>query len=267
MATVYKAVAEGRRRLPAHGRDQAHQARVPRAQELHRHVHRGGARRQRARAPEHRPGPRLRQRGRLVLPGHGVGRGHRPRRASSRSTATRGTQVPWPLAVAIGIGTLRGLGAAHDRRRARRHAGAGHPPRRLAAQRAARHQRRGQALRLRPRAGARSRREPDRARHRQGQAAVPRARGHVRQAEHARSRDLFGVGSVLWETLTGERLFDGKNDVEIFKKIRACKVPPIADAPPRHPAGARRGARGRARGRSGEPLRDRDRVRVTRSSR
>ena len=44
--------------------------------------------------------------------------------------------------------------------------------------------------------------------------------------------DLFGVGNVLWETLTGERLFDGKNDVEIFKKIRACEVPPIAERRP-----------------------------------
>ena len=105
-------------------------------------------------------------------------------------TATRGTHVAWPLAVAIGIGTLRGLGAAHDRRRARRHARAGDPSRRLAAQRPARRQRRRQAVRLRPRARARSRREPDRAGHRQGQAQLPRARGHVRQAEHR------AVGSV-----------------------------------------------------------------------
>jgi serine/threonine protein kinase len=41
--------------------------------------------------------------------------------------------------------------------------------------------------------------------------------------------DLFGVGNLLWESLTGERLFDGKTDVEIFKKIRNCVVPPIAD--------------------------------------
>jgi serine/threonine-protein kinase len=39
--------------------------------------------------------------------------------------------------------------------------------------------------------------------------------------------DLFGVGSVLWETLAAERLFDGKTDVEIFRKIRACQVPPL----------------------------------------
>jgi serine/threonine-protein kinase len=43
---------------------------------------------------------------------------------------------------------------------------------------------------------------------------------------------VFGVGSVLWETLTGERLFDGKSDVEIFKKIRACQVPPIRQRRP-----------------------------------
>ena len=95
---------------------------------------------------------------------------------------------------------------------------------------------------------------------------LPRARGHVRQAEHARSRICSASASILWETLTGERLFDGKTDVEIFKKIRACKVPPIARAPPRHPAGARRGARRRARCRSGEPLRDRRPSSLTRSS-
>jgi serine/threonine protein kinase len=48
--------------------------------------------------------------------------------------------------------------------------------------------------------------------------------------------DLFGVGSIIWETLVGERLFDGKTDVEIFKKIRACQIPSIAtlraDVPP-----------------------------------
>jgi serine/threonine-protein kinase len=44
--------------------------------------------------------------------------------------------------------------------------------------------------------------------------------------------DLFGVGNVIWESLAGERLFDGKNDVEIFKKIRACKIPPIAELRP-----------------------------------
>ena len=165
MATVYKAVQKGAAGLPAHRRDQAHQARVPRAQELHRHVHRGGARRQRARAPEHRPGPRLRQRrtasttwswsgsrastsARFIktLPrrGHARRRGRWPSRSASARCAASAPPT--------------------SRRRARRHAGAGDPSRRVAAQRAARHQRRRQAVRLRPRARARSRRAHDRAR-------------------------------------------------------------------------------------------------------
>ncbi len=37
---------------------------------------------------------------------------------------------------------------------------------------------------------------------------------------------------MIWESLAGERLFDGKTDVEIFKKIRACKITPIAELRP-----------------------------------
>jgi serine/threonine-protein kinase len=48
--------------------------------------------------------------------------------------------------------------------------------------------------------------------------------------------DLFGVGSVMWETLTGERMFDGKTDVEIFKKIRACQIPKVGDLRPDIPS-------------------------------
>jgi len=48
--------------------------------------------------------------------------------------------------------------------------------------------------------------------------------------------DLFGVGTILWETLAGERVFDGKTDIEIFKKIRQCQIPSIltkrSDVPP-----------------------------------
>ncbi|AKF08044.1 serine/threonine protein kinase [Sandaracinus amylolyticus] len=48
--------------------------------------------------------------------------------------------------------------------------------------------------------------------------------------------DLFGVGIVLWETLAGERLFDGASDVEILQKVARASVPPIMairpDVPP-----------------------------------
>ena len=77
-----------------------------------------------------------------------------------------GMHVQWPLAVAIGIGTLRGLGAAHDRRGAN-----GEPapvihrdvtPHNVLARR----ERRREADRLRPCPRTRSRCEHDRARYR-----------------------------------------------------------------------------------------------------
>jgi len=40
--------------------------------------------------------------------------------------------------------------------------------------------------------------------------------------------DIFTLGAVLFEALSGVRLFDGRSDLEIFKKIRNCEVPPLA---------------------------------------
>jgi serine/threonine-protein kinase len=37
--------------------------------------------------------------------------------------------------------------------------------------------------------------------------------------------DLFSVGIVLWEALTGERLFNAGTDVEVVAQIREAKVP------------------------------------------
>jgi eukaryotic-like serine/threonine-protein kinase len=139
-----------------------------------------------------------------------------------------GLFVEWPLAVAIGIGTLRGLGAAHERRapngelapvihrdvtphnvllgvngvvkltdfglaRARDRVSSMTAPGTV----------KGKLSYLAPEVSF-------------GKANTPQS-------------DIFGVGSVLWETLSGERMFDGKSDVEIFKKIRACQIPPIVD--------------------------------------
>ena len=48
--------------------------------------------------------------------------------------------------------------------------------------------------------------------------------------------DLFGVGIVLWETLAGEKLFDGATDLEVIQKVNRASVPPIMairpDVPP-----------------------------------
>jgi serine/threonine-protein kinase len=48
--------------------------------------------------------------------------------------------------------------------------------------------------------------------------------------------DLFAMGTVLWEAMTWQRLFDGRSDLEIFKQIRACKVPPLGVMRPDLPA-------------------------------
>lgn len=40
--------------------------------------------------------------------------------------------------------------------------------------------------------------------------------------------DVFATGIVLWEMLTGRRLFDGKNDLETVKMVRAAEIPSLA---------------------------------------
>jgi len=148
----------------------------------------------------------------------------------------------------IGIGTLRGLGAAHDRSR-RRHAGAGDPSRRLAAQRAARMN---GAVKLSDFASprARSRGQPDRAGTVKGKLSylAPRSRS---VSQHRAVRSVRGRQRVVGD-LTGDRLFDGKNDIEIFKKIRACQI--RRSRPAARTSGSLAAIRGRAVGRSGEPL-------------
>ncbi len=41
--------------------------------------------------------------------------------------------------------------------------------------------------------------------------------------------DIFAMGTVLWEALSGRRLFDGKDDVEVFKKVKRANVPPLGE--------------------------------------
>jgi serine/threonine-protein kinase len=39
--------------------------------------------------------------------------------------------------------------------------------------------------------------------------------------------DQFAAGSVLWEALVGRKLFDGANDFEVFTKVRNAQVAPL----------------------------------------
>lgn len=41
--------------------------------------------------------------------------------------------------------------------------------------------------------------------------------------------DIFALGIVFWELLTGERLFRGDSDAAIIDKVVRCKVPPVTD--------------------------------------
>jgi serine/threonine-protein kinase len=143
----------------------------------------------------------------------------------------QGLQIPWALAVAIGIGTLRGLGAAHSRL-----APDGTPAPVIHRDVAPHNVLLGVngVVKLSDFGLAKAR----------DRIASLTAPGTVKGKlmylapevtfgkPNTVQSDLFGVGSVLFETLTGERMFDGKNDVEIFKKIRACKIPPISDKRP-----------------------------------
>ncbi|MET0402008.1 MAG: protein kinase [Cystobacter sp.] len=51
------------------------------------------------------------------------------------------------------------------------------------------------------------------------------------QAVDARS-DLFALGVVLWELLTGRRLFKGESDLMTLRLVRDCQVPPPSQLNP-----------------------------------
>jgi eukaryotic-like serine/threonine-protein kinase len=42
--------------------------------------------------------------------------------------------------------------------------------------------------------------------------------------------DLFAVGVILWELLTGRRLFACASEAATLEKVIACKIPPLAEA-------------------------------------
>lgn len=48
--------------------------------------------------------------------------------------------------------------------------------------------------------------------------------------------DIFAAGIVLWETITGRRLFQGNTDLETLENVRSCVVPAIHNMRPDFPA-------------------------------
>ena len=94
----------------------------------------------------------------------------------------RNEQTRWELVAAVAVGILRGARRRARTNDARRLVAAGRSPRRVSSQRAADESRHGEADRFRSRARARSIARDDRARHRQRQDVVSRARDRCRQS-------------------------------------------------------------------------------------
>jgi serine/threonine-protein kinase len=47
--------------------------------------------------------------------------------------------------------------------------------------------------------------------------------------EASRQSDVFAAGIVLWEALSGRRLFDAASEAEVLSKVLLCRVPPLDD--------------------------------------
>lgn len=59
----------------------------------------------------------------------------------------------------------------------------------------------------------------------------------IRDASRASARsDVFSLGAVLYELITGRRAFEGRSVVDVYDQIRAGTIPPIFDVSPGAPA-------------------------------
>ena len=152
------------------------------------------------------------------------------------SYVRQGEVTPWPLVVAVGIGALRGLAAAHDRHRPDGtvapviHRDVS-PHNILLAGNG--------IVKLSDFGLARAR---DRVCSLTAPGTVKGKLSYLAPEicfgkDASLQTDLFSMGAVLWEALTGEQLFGGATDLEVFKKIRDCEVGPLdvrrPDVPPR----------------------------------
>lgn len=146
-----------------------------------------------------------------------------------------GGHMPWPFVVAAGIATLRGLGAAHERRRP------DGTPAPIVHRDVSPHNilvSTNGAVKLTDFGLARAR---DRVFSLTAPGTVKGKLSYLSPevamgGQATPLSDLFAMGAVLWEALVGERLFDGRSDLEVFKQIRQCLVRPLAPVRPDVPA-------------------------------
>ncbi len=147
----------------------------------------------------------------------------------------QGISTPWPLVVAVGIGSLRGLGAAHERQREDGtvapviHRDVSPHNILLGAN---------GVVKLTDFGLARAR---DRVYSLTAPGTVKGKLSYLSPEvslgkQATPQSDLFGMGTVLWEALSGLRLFDARSDLEVFKQIRNCEIRPLGrlrpDLPP-----------------------------------
>lgn len=138
----------------------------------------------------------------------------------------RQERIPWPLATLVGIGALRGLTAAHER-----HTADGTPvpivhrdvsPQNLLLGI-------GGAVKLSDFGLARARDRthvltiPGFIKGKLGYLAPELVSGQQATPQS----DVFAMGSVLWEALTGHPLFTGKNDREVLRTIHRGQIAPV----------------------------------------
>ncbi len=142
-----------------------------------------------------------------------------------------GEHIPWPLVVAAGIGTLRGLGAAHERKRP------DGTPAPIVHRDVSPHNilvGTNGVVKLTDFGLARAR---DRVFSLTAPGTVKGKLSYLSPevamgGQATPLSDLFAMGAVLWESLTGQRLFDGRSDLEVFKQIRQCLVRPLKPVRP-----------------------------------
>jgi serine/threonine-protein kinase len=141
-----------------------------------------------------------------------------------------GGPTPWPLVAAIGVEILRGLSAAHDRVD-----GAGRPapvihrdvsPSNILLS----------VMGIVKLADFGLAKASDRAAMTgpgvlKGKLSYMAPELLQKQPASQRS-DLFSVGVVLWEALTGKSLFSGADVIEVIKRVSTAMVPPLGDLRP-----------------------------------
>lgn len=139
--------------------------------------------------------------------------------------------VPWPLSVAVAVGALQGLSAAHQRCRAD---GAVSPvihrdvsPHNIMLGLSGTVKLSDFGL-ARARDRAMTMTAPGMVKGKLGYLAPEIASGLGASV----ASDQFSMGAVLWEALAGERLFDAESDVEVFTMIRTGQIKPLASVRP-----------------------------------